>query len=198
MNKATAGKDRAEGQPEQDQKDARWSWRDVLEIVVVALALAAVYSVFFLTARVPSGSMEQTVMTGDYVIATRMDRTDIKRYDIMVFIPPDEPDIIYIKRVIGLPGETITVSGGRVFAGEEELDDSFLPEEMNGNGDGVFQVPEGCYFMLGDNRNHSLDARFWQEKYVPEENMLAKAWFTIWPLNHIRSLRYQGNVAPAG
>lgn len=198
MNKMPDGKERAEGQPEQDQKDNHWSWRDVLEVLVVTLALVAVYSVFFLTARVPSGSMEQTVMTGDYVIATRMDRTDIKRYDIMVFIPPDEPDIIYIKRVIGLPGETITVSGGRVFAGEEELDGSFLPEEMNGNGDGVFQVPEGCYFMLGDNRNHSLDARFWQEKYVPEESMLAKAWFTIWPLNHIRSLRYQGSVAPAG
>lgn len=198
MNKMPDGKERAEGQPEQNQKNNHWSWRDVLEVLAVTLVLVAVYSVFFLTARVPSGSMEQTVMTGDYVIATRMDRTDIKRYDIMVFIPPDEPDIIYIKRVIGLPGETITVSGGRVFAGEEELDGSFLPEEMNGNGDGVFQVPEGCYFMLGDNRNHSLDARFWQEKYVPEESMLAKAWFTIWPLNHIRSLRYQGSVAPAG
>lgn len=194
MNKTPDGKGRAA----QNQKDARWSWRDVLEIVAVTLVLVAVYSVFFLTARVPSGSMEQTVMTGDYVIATRMDRTDIKRYDIMVFIPPDDPDIIYIKRVIGLPGETITVSGGRVFAGKEELDGSFLPEEMNGSGDGVFQVPEGCYFMLGDNRNHSLDARFWQEKYVPKESMLAKAWFTIWPLNHIRSLRYQGSAAPAG
>lgn len=187
---------RTDGEQAEGRKKARWTWRDTLELLVEWAVLAAVLSVLFLFILmlnvVPSGSMENTIMTGDYLISTRFDREDVQRYDIMVFVPPDEPDTVYIKRVMGLPGEAITVSGGRVYAGEEELDGSFLPEEMDGRGDGVFQVPEGCYFMLGDNRNHSADARFWQNKYVPVENMLGKARFVIWPLNHIRGLGYPG------
>ncbi len=141
----------------------------------------------------PSGSMENTIMTSDVVIATRFDRTDVQRYDIMVFEPTDKTDAeYYIKRVIGLPGETILVKDGKIYAGHELLDDSFVPEQMGRSGDGVYEVPEGCYFMLGDNRNHSADARFWENKYVPLENMVAKARIIVFPFTRIGGLRYQG------
>lgn len=173
-----------------------------LVLVKMLLAYAAVlgvvvliFSQVLMLSLIPSGSMEGTIMTGDMVMATRFDKTDVQRYDTMIFIPPDDPDTYYIKRVIGLPGETITVYDGNVYAGDELLDNSFLPEPMSRSGDGTYQVPEGCYFMMGDNRNHSLDARFWTEKYVPVENMVAKARFTVFPLSHAGSLRYQG---PAG
>lgn len=140
----------------------------VIEFVVLKTTLVLSY--------IPTGSMESTIKAGDIVFGTRYDTgaEDIERYDIFIFIPPDEPGITYIKRVIGLPGETIVVSNGKVYADGVELDDSFTKGPMNRRGDGTYVVPEGCYFFMGDNRNHSSDSRFWVEKYVPLENMEAK------------------------
>ena len=108
---------------------------------------------------IPSGSMEGTIRTGDFVLGTRYDigEGDIERYDILVFALPDEPDTVYIKRVIGLPGETVVVCDGSVYA------------------DGV----------MGDNRNQSDDSRFWTEKYVPVENVEGKAKFIVFPFKNI-------------
>lgn len=136
--------------------------------------------------------MENTIMTGDLLIGTRYDRTDISRYDIVVFIPPDEPDEFYIKRVIGLPGETILVEDGKVYADGVLLDDSFIAEDMEIKASQTFEVPDGCYFMMGDNRNHSLDSRLWRTKYVPAENIVAKAKLRIYPLNTFGSITYKG------
>ncbi len=94
-------------------------------------------------------------MTGDVVFFTTYDvkEEDIERFDILVFIPPDNPDITYIKRVIGLLGETIEVKEGKVYADGVELDDSFIKVPMNLTGDGTYVVPEHCYFFIVDNRN---------------------------------------------
>lgn len=132
---------------------------------------------------IPSGSMEGTIRTGDFVLGTRYDigEGDIERYDILVFVPPDEPDTVYIKRVIGLPGETVVVCDGSVYADGVRLDDSFVKNPMNTKGDGTYVVPDGCYFVMGDNRNQSDDSRFWTEKYVPVENVEGRAKFIIFP-----------------
>ncbi|MEH2929047.1 signal peptidase I [Candidatus Ventrimonas sp. KK005] len=90
--------------------------------------------------------------------------------------------------MIGLPGETIEVKNGKVYADGVELDNSFLKMPQNRKGDGIYIVPEGCYFFLGDNRNHSNDSRFWDEKYVPLENIQAKARFILLPFDNIGSL----------
>lgn len=135
--------------------------------------------------------MEGTIIKGDIVLATRygIGEEDIKRYDILMFTLSDEPETTYIKRVIGLPGETIEVKNGKVYANGVELDDSFTNGPMNRKGDGTYVVPEGCYFFLGDNRNHSKDSRFWKEKYIPVGNIQAKARFIIFPFSNIRQIK---------
>lgn len=131
--------------------------------------------------------MEGTIRTGDFVLGTRYDigEGDIERYDILVFALPDEPDTVYIKRVIGLPGETVVVCDGSVYADGVRLDDSFVKNPMNTKGDGTYVVPDGCYFVMGDNRNQSDDSRFWTEKYVPVENVEGKAKFIVFPFKNI-------------
>lgn len=130
-------------------------------------------------------------MKGDIVLATRYDtgEDDIKRYDVLMFTLSDEPKTAYIKRVIGLPGETVEVKDGRVYADGVELDDSFTNGPMNRKGVGIYVVPEGCYFFLGDNRNHSNDSRFWKEKYIPVGNIQAKARFIIFPISNIGQIK---------
>jgi signal peptidase I len=169
------------------------------EVVKTLLLYAALIAAIIITFNyiimlnlIPSGSMENTIMTGDIIIATRFDRQNISRYDIVVFIPPDDPDELYIKRVIGLPGETILVEDGKVYADGVELDDSFLTKEMKKTrGDGTYEVPEDCYFMMGDNRDNSLDSRFWDEKYVPLENILAKAKLRVFPFTTFGDITYK-------
>ena len=161
-----------------------------LYIILMVIFVFIFRTVFMLT-LVPTGSMEGTIMSGDIVFATRYNigADEIKRYDILIFIPPDNPDNsdeTYIKRVIGLPGETIEVKNGKVTADGVELDDSFVKNPMNRRGDGIYKVPEGCYFFMGDNRNQSRDSRFWTEKYVSANNIVAKARYILFPFRNIQ------------
>ena len=168
--------------------------KKLLKIFIGYAAVMALIVVLFKTVWrldiIPSVSMESTIMTGDIVFGTRygIGAEDIERYDILVFVPPDEPNITYIKRVIGLPGEMVEVRDGRVYADGMELDDSFVQNPMNRKGDGIYVVPEGCYFFLGDNRNRSKDSRFWQTKYVPLENITGKAKFILFPFKDCGSI----------
>lgn len=159
----------------------------ILKVLVVYFVFLGVFYLVFkmvlMLNNIPSSSMEGTIMTGDILIATRYDisEEDIKRYDILIFHSSDTPAVAHIKRVIGLPGETIEVKDGKVYADGIELDNSFVKEPMHSDGDGTYVVPEGCYFFMGDNRNHSIDCRFWEEKYVPVENVEGKARYIIYP-----------------
>ena len=132
--------------------------------------------------------MEDTIMTGDRVFGSRLvyKMHDPERFDIVVFHYPDDESELFIKRIIGLPGETINIIDGKVYVNDstEPLDDSFIREPMVGSF-GPFEVPEGCYFMMGDNRNNSNDSRFWHNKYVSKNKILGKAYLRYWPLNKI-------------
>lgn len=102
----------------------------------------------------------------------------------MIFKYPDDPEQkeLYIKRIIGLPGETINIVNGKVYIDGKKtpLDDSFCPETPIGDF-GPYTVPEGCYFMLGDNRNCSKDSRFWENTYVREDQIVGKAVLRYYP-----------------
>ncbi len=149
--------------------------------IVLMVSIYILFGVVFMISDIPSASMEGTIMTGDKVLSTRYDADaeNLKRYDIVIFNRPDVPSEIYIKRLVGLPGETIVVKDGEVYADGVKLDNSFINEPQSRRGDGTYIVPEGCYFFLGDNRNYSKDSRFWKEKYVPAENILARSRFVI-------------------
>lgn len=152
------------------------SW--VLTIVACILIAKIITSVVIVNARVPSASMENTIMTKDRIIANRFANPD--RFDVMVFEAPDEPEKLFVKRVIGMPGDEIEIVDGQLFINSELIDEPYIKEEMVGSF-GPYNVPEGCYFMLGDNRNSSLDSRYWVNTFVPEDTILGEAEFTYYP-----------------
>lgn len=164
--------------------------RVVIAYFVFAVIVTVLFQTVYRISLIPSESMEGTIKTGDFVISTCYDvgSDDLYRYDILIFVPPDEPDQTYIKRLIGLPGETIEILNGKVYVDGIELDNPFTKSPMNDNGDGVYIVPEGCYFFLGDNRNNSKDSRFWEKKYVPLENIQAKAKLVLFPFTDAKAL----------
>lgn len=148
---------------------------------VMCVIIITLFKTVFMLCVIPSGSMEKTLLIGDILIGTRYDAENVKRYDVMVFTPPDHPETYYIKRVIGLPGETITVKDGNVYADGRKLKSSFVNGEMDNSGDGVYHVPAGHYFMMGDNRNNSEDSRFWAHKYVNRKSMVCHARHIVFP-----------------
>jgi signal peptidase I len=135
--------------------------------------------------KVPSGSMENTIMTGDRVIGSRLSYhfEDPERGDIVIFRFPDNESIYYVKRIIGMPGDTVDIIDGQVYlnGSEEPLDEPYIREPMVPEAPMHFEVPEGCYFMLGDNRNYSMDARRWENTYVKREKIIAKVLFRYYP-----------------
>ena len=108
----------------------------------------------------------------------------------MIFKYPDDETQLFIKRVIGLPGETVEIRDGKVYidGAETPLDDSFTPEPPQGNW-GPEVVPEGSYFMLGDNRNRSKDSRFWTNTFVKKEKILGKACPSLLPVTEADKIK---------
>lgn len=157
-------------------------------IYVAFLIMAVILFKFvFMLSVVPTGSMAGTIDPGDHIICSRygIEEENIQRYDVLVFIPPDDPGMLYVKRLIGLPGEIIEVRDGKVYADGVELESSFTNGPQNRRGDGIYKVPDGCYFFLGDNRNKSNDSRFWEQKYVPAANIKAKARLICFPFTRL-------------
>lgn len=160
------------------------SWIKTLGLALV-LALS-INGFVIVNATVPSGSMESTIMTDDRIVAFRLSYmfSDPERGDIVVFKFPDDPEqkTLYVKRIIGMPGDTIEIVDGSVYinGSNEPLDEYYLNEPPLGSF-GPYTVPEGCYFMLGDNRNKSLDSRYWNSKFVEEDKILGKVFFKYFP-----------------
>ena len=109
---------------------------------------------------------------------------------IVIFRYPDDESQLFIKRIIGLPGETVEIIDGKIYidGSSQPLQDVNTKETPLGSF-GPFKVPENCYFVMGDNRNNSLDSRYWKNTYVRRDEILGKAIFRYWPLDTIRLLR---------
>ena len=169
-----------------ETKKPRPAWLDWLQIFAVAAVLAFVLNNFVIAnARVPTGSMITTIMPGDRVIGSRLAyRFEApKRGDIIIFHAPDEPETLYVKRIIGMPGDKVTVRDGKVYLNDSEtpLEESYIKEPMVAESPKSFTVPEGAYFCMGDNRNGSVDARYWKNHYVYRDKIVAKVLFRYWP-----------------
>ena len=166
--------------------------RELLNTAIYLLCvLGAVWLVITFVGQrteVEGASMENTLHNGDNLIVDKLSYRfhDPERFDIIVFPFQFQDNTYYIKRIIGLPGETVTIRDGKVYINDstESLRDDFCPETPVGDF-GPYEVPEGCYFMLGDNRNVSKDSRYWLNPYVEKDKIIGKAFLRYWPLNKI-------------
>lgn len=191
------------------------SFRDTLEAVVVALFLAFIIRAFIVQAfKIPSGSMLDTLQIGDHLLVSKfaydvrlpsdiwLDTTDGKvlmktgdpqRGDIVVFLFPEDESKDFIKRVIGLPGETLEVRDKVVYINGQPIDEPYvlhtkadtLPVRDNF---GPVVVPEGQYFVMGDNREGSYDSRWWGP--VKRSKIVGKALVIYWSWGSLTDIRF--------
>ena len=152
--------------------------------IVAALAIAFIVNNFIIVnAIVPTGSMEPTIITNDRIVAFRLSYiiSNPQRFDIVVFERPDMDDLL-IKRIVGMPGETIMVIDGGIYIDGYRLyeDEQFIKEEFGGVA-GPFVIGEGQFFVLGDHRNNSDDSRRWADPFVDQNMILGRAIFKYFP-----------------
>lgn len=145
--------------------------------------------------RVSGSSMETTLSDGDNLIVDKISFRfrDPKRYEIIVFPYQYEDNTFYIKRIIGLPGETVQVKDGKVYINGQELDEHYGNEEMLDPG--IAREPvtlgEDEYFVLGDNRNHSADSRQENVGVLHRKDLLGRAWIRIWPFSKFGVIKHE-------
>lgn len=187
----------SEEKASEENTETRSTLREVMSWVLnfaIALGIALLIKNFLIiNADVPTGSMENTIMPGDRFLGNRLAYLidGPERGDIVVLKYPDDESETYVKRVIGLPGETVEILDGKIYidGSTEPLEEDYLKEEWTvATGPYTFEVPEGSYFVMGDNRNDSWDARYWKNTYVAKDKILGKALFLYWPLSHIGKL----------
>lgn len=181
------------GSKRKDKKNQEVSAvREVLSwILTIALAVVAalfIKNYIIINADIPSGSMENTIMTGDRLFGYRLayKNKGPERGDIIIFKFPDDETQNYVKRVIGLPGETVVIEDAKVYidGSPVPLEENYLKEEWTvTTGPFTFEVPKDSYFVMGDNRNNSADARYWTNTYVTRDKILGSAVFRYFPIS---------------
>ena len=178
------------------EKNIIW---EISEILIVAVILAGIVRLFIGSAyKIPSGSMLETLQVGDYLLVTRFNYavkvpfTDIEMIrtgepghnDIIVFRYPEDPDTDFIKRVVGVPGDTIEIRDKQLYRNGTQINEPYVkyldPASRRAGWDtfGPVVVPKDRYFVLGDNRDNSQDSRKWG--YVPRHYIHGKAWMIYW------------------
>jgi signal peptidase I len=166
---------------------------DIIETVVIALSIFLIVYLFVMQPHQVNGSsMVPTFENGEYLLTDKISyKTGLPgRGDVVVFHAPDSAQCPegtgcdFIKRIIGLPGDTIEVKNGSLYLNGEKLSEVYLPDDFvtrpgNYTLSGPVVVPEGNYFVVGDNRDHSSDSRFWGT--VSFEKIVGKVFFRYWP-----------------
>jgi len=163
---------------------------EIVETLVLAIIIWLLVNITTARYVVEGQSMEPNLHTGQYLIVSRLAYMDIgstidlgdpQRGDIVVFDFPRNPADDYVKRVIGLPGEEVTIEpNGDVYVNGTLLDEPYLTPDIPYNKQhGTWEVPSESYFVLGDNRNSSSDSRSWE--FLEEQYIVGKAWLSYWP-----------------
>jgi signal peptidase I len=189
----------------QKKSSNRWPL-EMLIVVVVAVVIAVLLRTFVVaTYSIPSGSMEPTLQVGDRIVVNKLsyDLHGIDRANIVVFSTPKNehcagpPVSNLVKRVIGLPGETISLTGGRVYINGKVLPQPWLPVATRTattpgpsakpySLNRAFTIPAGDVFVMGDNRTLSCDSRYWGP--IPESSIVGKVDLRMWPLSRLHLL----------
>lgn len=164
--------------------------REFLETLLMAVIIYAVLQSTVQTFKVYGASMEPGLQDGQYLIVNKAVFLRVRgnylfhaprRGEIVVFHPPRSPELVFIKRVIGLPGDTVEVRGAQVLVNGEPLSEPYLLEPVRYTMPPRV-VPAGQYFVLGDNRNRSTDSHRWEEVGpIPAANIIGKASLALWP-----------------
>lgn len=169
-------------------------WKKILKEWIFPLGAEVLVIIFllkvvFMLVMVPSGSMLPTIQKKSVLFCTYVHNVEnVERGQILVF-ESDELGKTLIKRLVGLPGETVTIrEDGSVVVDGQPLEEPYVvyPE---GGAEMEFEIPEGYYLFLGDNRAGSEDARYWEEPFIPAENIKARARFTLWPFSNFGGLQ---------
>jgi signal peptidase I len=169
--------------------------REYFESIVITAIIALFATTFVVQAfKIPTGSMESNLLIGDHLLVNKfvyglqsgplariLPFKELKRGDVIVFKYPQSPEVAYVKRLIGLPGEKVEMVGRTVYINGQPLKEDYTQYIDSGSiyeRYGPFQVPEGKYFAMGDNRDNSQDSRFWG--YVPRDHIIGKALAIYW------------------
>jgi signal peptidase I len=186
--------------PPAERRPTRWLTEAVIVVVVAVLVAVLLRTFVVQTFYIPSGSMEPTLQIGDRILVNKLSYHlhSVDRGDIVVFSrPPTEncggPEVNdLVKRVIGLPGDVISLSGGYVYVDGKRLDETWLPASEQGvtiagpagNGSNLaqpYRVPANDYFVMGDNRTDSCDSRYWGP--INRSLIVGKVEVRVWPLS---------------
>lgn len=170
-----------------------FSW--IIFIVIVIAASYLVVTFVGQRTQVSGSSMETTLSDGDQLIVDKISYRfrDPKRYDIVVFPYRYEENTYYIKRIIGLPGETVQIVDGEVYIDGKPLHEHYGNEVMLDPGLAEEPITLGAdeYFVLGDNRNNSQDSRAANVGLIHRDELLGRAWIRIWPLDKFGVIRHE-------
>lgn len=161
---------------------------DILEVIVLAVGIfLIVYLLILRPHKIKGQSMHPTFPDAEYLLTEKVSyyRNDPQRGDVIVFKPPISEDE-FIKRVIGLPGDTVRVEGGKVYVNEKLLKEDYIKVDTNPSAflaEGqTYTVPAGNYFVMGDNRPHSSDSRAWGP--ITKKVITGKAWVVYYPFSN--------------
>jgi len=174
----------------------RW-FREWVFPILLGVAVAVSFKTWVVSAAVvPSSSMYPTIPAltptdAAYISVDKLaiEFRQIHRGEVVVFHFPDNPALLFVKRVVGMPGDTVTVTEHAVYINGHRVNES-NPDIATSNGlqQGTFHVPLGHYFMLGDNRPVSDDSRMWVHKYVARSAIIGEADFVLYPLNKVGAI----------
>lgn len=152
----------------------------VITIAGIVFLFILVFKIAFPIFKIPSASMEKTIMTGDYVITQSYKLSGLERGDVIVFKSNSEEKTL-IKRVIGKAGDTVEIKDGKVSVNGHTTYYYLFNNSQRTEGEGTYEVPDGCVFVLGDNREHSKDSRYMDDPYIPVKNIIGVGIYSIGP-----------------
>jgi signal peptidase I len=168
-------------------------WGTAAEVILLAVLVAfALVRPFVLEPfYIPSNSMSSELQAGDRVFVSKLAYRlgEPQRDEVIVFYGAESsgwPNDIYVKRIIALPGEYVSIHNGKTYVEGMAIQEPFV-KYAPFNDFGTYRVPPRCYFVMGDNRNDSRDSRYWGA--VPRENLIGRAVMVFWPLNRIHWIR---------